>query len=599
MHFLRTKWRTVFAFLALVVGGASLQSCKPKQYVGKRALHLPVQADVGTLDPMLSDSFYDSWGSAVVTETLLEYHYLKRPLQLQPLLLKEMPKVSKDGLTYSFTLKKGIFFHDNVCFPGGKGRELVSKDVLYSIKRMANRAHKPAPRGWWVYEGRIVGLDAFRKEQYERVSKKGQSFNVDAPVKGLVILDKYRFQIKLKKPFPQLLYLLAFQKTAIVPREAVEYYSKNNRGGFGQHPVGTGPFIFSKWRKGVRITYKRNPRYRHSVYPKTGFSQTDKRAGRHVDAGKALPFADILVVHIFQKYQPSWLKFRVGDLHFVTVGSEYWDLVYTKELKLRKEFSSQKISNHFVKLMDFIYTGFNFKDPLVGGYSKRAKYLRKALRYAYDIDEINRRFYNGRVTTYTGAIPPGLEGHDSRSPKSNLKLARMYLAKAGYPNGQGLPVLKISTSYNGQSKEREDVLKRQFARVGIRIRFDLSTFPQLSRKLRSGHIQMFSLAWGSDYPDAENNLMLFYGPNAAPGPNSWNFNHPEFNKLYETIRVMSPSPERTAIYKKMNNILIDQVAFLGSMARTRYYLQNPKLKNFRPDETLGTFWKYLKVPVIK
>jgi ABC-type transport system substrate-binding protein len=595
----RNPLRTLVMCVCLSLLCFPLVACKVKQHKGKKALYIPVQANVGTLDPMLSDSMYDSWSSAVVTEPLLQYHYLKRPLELQPLLLKTMPTVSKDGLTYTFVLKKGIYFHDDPCFPGGKGRELVSKDVLYSIKRMANRAHKPSPRGWWVYEGRIVGLDAFRAAQYKRVTKQNKPFNVDAPVEGLKVLSRYQFQIKLVKPFPQLLYLLAFQKTAVVPREAVEYYGSKNRGGFSQHPVGTGPFQFVRWRKGVNITYKRNPKYWHSTYPKAGFSKQNVAAGLAKDAGAKLPFADILVVQMYQQYQPSWLKFRVGDLHFVTVGAEYWDLVYTPDLKLREVFRRNKISTNFVKLLDFIYIGFNFRDPVVGGYGKKKIYLRKALRYAYDLQEINRRFYNNRVGMYTGVIPPGLEGHNPTIPRPNLKLARYYLAKAGYPNGQGLPVLRISTNISNQSKEREDVIKRQFARIGVRVKYDLSTFPQLSRKLRAGSVQMFSLAWGSDYPDAENNLMLFYGPNSAPGPNSWNFDYPLYNKLYEKVRVMSPSPARTALYKKMNQLLIDQVASLGSMARTRYYLKNPTLKNCRPDETITTFWKYLKVPTVK
>lgn len=595
---LRTRLALGWLVLMLLVVATS-SACKPKQYVGKRALHAPVQANVGGLDPMLSDSMYDSWASAVVNETLLQYHYLKRPLQLEPLLLEKMPTISKDGLTYTFTLKKGIYFHDNPCFPGGKGRELASKDVLYSIKRMANRAHKPSPRGWWIYDKRIQGLDDYRAKQYALVTKEGKSFNFDAPVKGLKIIDKYRFQIKLVKPFPQILYVLAMQKTAIVPREAVEYYAANNRGGFIKHPVGTGPFMFKKWRKGVRVTFVRNPKYWHSTYPKDGFSPADIKAGLHKDAGKKLPFADVLVVHNFQKYQPSWLKFRVGDLSFITVGAEYWDLVYTKQKQLRETFTRQRITTKFVKLLDFIYIGFNFKDPVVGGYGKRARYLRKALRYAYDMDEINRRFYNGIVNLYTGAIPPGMAGHVSSYFKPNLKLARMYLAKAGYPNGQGLPVLKIASNSSNQSKEREDVLKRQLAKIGVKVRYDLGTFPQLSRKLRSGKTQMFTLAWGSDYPDPENNLMLFYGPNSAPGPNSWNYDNPAFNKLYDRIRVMPPSPLRSKLYAEMNKILIDDVAFLGSMARIRYYLKNPGLKNFRPDETIRSFWKYLKPPVVK
>ncbi len=139
-------WGSLILVSLLVMGG-----CKKKnKYKGKRVLRIPVQADVGGMDPMLLGSLYDSATSAQVIEPLLEYNYVARPYKVQPLLVKSMPTVSKDGLTYTFELKKGIFFHDNVCFKNGKGRELEAKDVLYSYKRLANRGHKPSPRSWWV-----------------------------------------------------------------------------------------------------------------------------------------------------------------------------------------------------------------------------------------------------------------------------------------------------------------------------------------------------------------------------------------------------------------------------------------------------------------
>lgn len=601
MELIRKAFRAGCWGSLVLAGLLALNGCKgctTNKYKGKRVLRVPVQADVGGMDPLLLGSLYDSATSAQVIEPLLEYNYVARPYKIQPLLVKEMPTVSKDGLTYTFELKKGILFHDNECFQGGKGRELVAKDVLYSYKRLAFRDHDPPPRSWWVFDKRIAGLNKFREEQHKRV-EAGKAFAFDAPVEGLKELGKYKFQIKLAKRFPQFLYILAFQRTGIVPRECVEYYSKNNRGGLTQHPVGTGPYVFKKWIKGVRIVFERNKNYKHSVFPTTGFGKQDIKEGLDKSKGEALPQSDVLIIHIFQKYQPSWLKFRRGALDYITVGTEVFDNVYNKDLTLKPTFAKKGIESKIIKLMDFIYTGFNFKDKLVGGYGEKARYLRKALAYTIDYDEINRRFYNSRVHIYLGAIPPGMKGHAGARFKPDLKKAKEYLAKAGYPNGKGLPTLVISTSNNGQAKEREDVIKRQFARIGVKVRYELSTFPQLSTKLRTGQIQMFSLAWSSDYPDAENNLMLFWGKNAAPGPNSWNYANPEYDKLFEEARLMDDSPERTAKYKKMNRILIDDVVFLGSMARRRYYLRSKQLQNFKPDELMGSYWKFLAVPKSK
>lgn len=578
----------------------STTGCKKAAPTNQTVLNVPSMGDVGSMDPINTDSLYDSWSSGQVTEPLLQYHYTKRPLTLEPLLIKSMPAVSADKKTYTFELKPGISFHDNRCFPGGKGRELVAKDVFYSFRRMANRALNPTPTGWWIFNQRVVGLDAYRAEQYQLV-KSGKKFDYDAPIAGFQLYpdNKYKFSIALRKPFPQFLDLLAFQKTAVVPRECVEYYAQAGRGGFGQNPVGTGPFRFKRWIQKVRIVFERNPNYGHSTYPTDGFDANDIKEGLNHDAGKKLPFVDVLVMHIFfGQPQPAWIKFSKQQLDYITVAREYFKTVYTDNHQLRDKIDGipGKVKSASVPLLDFIYEGFNFLDPVVGGNSEKARYLRLAMIYAHDFDEINHRFYNNQSLIYQGAIPPGLEGHGGKRFKRDLKKAKEYLAKAGYPEGKGLPELVVSTSGSSEVKDREDTIKRQYAEIGIKVRYDLSTFPQLSSKLRKGQVQMFSLAWGSDYPDAENNLMLFYGPNKAPGPNSWNYQNPAYDKLFEQARDMFPSPERTALYHKLNQMLIDDGVFVGSLARTRRYLSYPYLKNFKPDETIGSYWKYLRVP---
>ena len=116
-----------------------------------------------------------------------------------------------------------------------------------------------------------------------------------------------------------------------------------------------------------------------------------------------------------------------------------------------------------------------------------------------------------------------------------------------------------------------------------------------SEKLRSKTAPAFGLAWGSDYPDAENNLQLFYGPFKSPLSNNFNYDRPQYNKLYEEIRVMQPSPERTAKYEKMRDMIIEDVPIIGSMARTRFYLIRDRLKNFKPVETFYNWPKYLTI----
>jgi ABC-type transport system substrate-binding protein len=252
-------------------------------------------------------------------------------------------------------------------------------------------------------------------------------------------------------------------------------------------------------------------------------------------------------------------------------------------------------------LLDFIFYGFNMEDPLLGGYTDEKKYLRQAISLAMDWDERNDAIYNNICLIYDGMIPPGLEGHpeDGRAPNSyrgpDLQRARELLAKAGYPDGKGLPVIDYYSSLEGPGKENAEITARQLAKIGIKLNPRLDVFSAFIESVNNRKAPFFSFAWGSDYPDGENNLALFYGPNESPGANHFNYQNAEFDKLYEQIRSMPPSPERTAIYERMRDMVIEDTPFVGSMARTRYYLGQPWLKNFHPTEDFMNWTKYLVI----
>jgi ABC-type transport system substrate-binding protein len=139
---------------------------------------MPLRAKVGTLDPVRCGSQYDAVVVSAVYESLFQYDYLERSYELEPNLLEGLPEVSEDLTTYTFTLKKGVLFPDDPAFPNARGREMTSDDVIYSIKRMANREF--LPNGWWIYNERIKGFDAYKKEQAER--KEGTPFDYEARV---------------------------------------------------------------------------------------------------------------------------------------------------------------------------------------------------------------------------------------------------------------------------------------------------------------------------------------------------------------------------------------------------------------------------------
>ncbi len=559
-----------------------------------KVLRLPMTTDgPKSLDPIVGSTTYENRCCSQIFDTLVQYKYLKRPFELEPSLLAEMPQISEDGKVWHCTLKKGVRFQDDPCFPDGKGREIVASDVFYSWKRAADPKYQF--KSYWLLEDTIVGLDEFKEAQ-----QQSGSFNYDAPVEGFRLINDHEFELVFKRPVQQFMWKLAMFQLSIVPREAVEKYGDR----FNRHPVGSGPFMLeneSDWQIGTSLVLKRNPNYRDEFYPSEAMPG-DAEAGFTKAAGQKLPIVDRIEITFFVESQPMWLKFEAGELDYTTVPETAYEEAFSRRSgNLKRTYEQRGITAHKVPLIDFIFRGFNMEDPLLGGYTKEKRALRKAICLALDWDELNEAYYNGTALIYDGMIPHGLDGHPEDGHLSNawrgpdLERARQFLAEAGYPDGKDLPIIDYYTSSGGTSERMAALTARQLAKVNIRINPRLVDFSTLMEAVDNKKAPFFSFAWGSDYPDAENNLALFYGPNEAPKPNHFNYKNAEYDRLYEKIRTMPPGPERTAIYIQMRDMVLEDCPYAGSMARIRHFLVNPWLLNFKPTETFYTWMKYLDV----
>ena len=238
-----------------------------------------------------------------------------------------------------------------------------------------------------------------------------------------------------------------------------------------------------------------------------------------------------------------WLQFRSGKLDVSRVPKDNFVKAFNKRTKkLKPSFESQGVVSHAVPLLDFIFYGFNMEDELLGGYDDKRRSLRQAIAVSLDWDERNDAFYNNLNIIYDGMIPPGLEGFppDGQGPVSlrgpDRERAKALLAAAGYPDAQGLPTIDYYSSIEGPGKEMAEMTRKQLSEVGININPRLDVFSSFMESVDNRKAQFFAFAWHSDYPDPENNLALFYGPNESPGANHFNYKNPKFDEMYEKIR---------------------------------------------------------------
>lgn len=557
--------------------------CTKKQNANERVLNLVSPAEIKGYDPIQADDLYSGREISKIYEGLLQYHWLKVPYELMPNLAEAMPEVSKDGITYTFKIRKGVKFQDDAAFPGGKGREVEASDFVYSVKRLADSRNQAT--GWWVLDGKLSGLNEWRDK-----NAKLPATNYDEEVEGIKALDKYTLQFKLAKKFPQFLYSLAMPFTYVVAKEVVGKYGKE----FINHPVGTGPYILPIFDQGKQITYTKNPTFREKFYPSDASPEYKDLLA---DAGKRLPLVDKVVVYVMKETQPAWLKLNKGEIDYYSVPKDNFASAI-KDNKLTPDLIKKGFGLEITPMLDVTYTAFNFENKLFHN-----KKLRQAMYLAFDEAKSNELFYNNTAFPAQSITPPGIagniKGYKNPFKGPNIEAAKKMLAEAGYPEGKGLPELKYDIPDSTVSRQSGEFFQQQMAQIGIKIKIVSSPWPEFQAKVKKKAVEIYGLAWGADYPDAENFLQLFYGPNKSPGANGSNYDNPEFNKQFEDAVIMQDSPARTAKYEKLNKYLAEEVVALFGVHRQAYIMKQGWLRNYHYSDLNHDAIQYLNIDTQK
>ncbi|MFA5583543.1 MAG: ABC transporter substrate-binding protein [Bacteriovoracaceae bacterium] len=568
------------AFLILMLG--LILSCSKEHRYDVRELHLISPEKVAGFDPIQASDRYSGLEVGKVYEGLFEFHPLKRPYELIPNLAAGHPQVSKDGLTYTFKIKSGVLFHDSPAFPEGKGRELVAEDFVYSFKRLADP--RLQAKGWWLFDQKIQGLNEWRTKNAAL-----EATNYDEVIEGLKALDKYTFQVKLTKPYPQFLYALAMPYSYVVAKEAVAHFGNE----FLNHPVGTGPFILPKYDQSNRIVYVKNPTFREKFYPSEG-EEGDERKGLLSDAGKKLPLVDRITVHTVVESQPKWFGLQKAKFDVLEMDDTHIAQALTDEKALKWEYRNLGMRLISSPQLDITFFAFNHEDKTF-----KDVRVRRAMSLAYDRKEANQLFYRGTGVIAQSIIPPGLSGFnkDFKNPyiEFNLELSKKLLAEAGFPEGKGFPEITVQTRSETTARQQIEFFAKSMEKIGIKVHVGMNTWPELINKVTKKQHQMYTMAWGADYPDAENFLGLVYCPNKAPGSNGSNYCNPEVDKMYEESVVLIEGDERTQKYEALNQKIAHEVPWIFGFHRTKFYLTQAWVKNYKFMEFNHNQAQYLSV----
>lgn len=499
-------FRSLFILLCVFVS-LLWASCSKKETNDNRTVFRYNEvAGIASLDPAFAKDQAMIWADLQLYNGLVQ---TDKELNIQPCIAKSW-EISPDGLEYRFYLRDDVFFHPHKLFKGKK-RKVVASDFVYSLNRVLDEKTASPGRNFFTC-----------------IEKTESGYSITAENDSVLT-------IRLKEPFSPFLGILSMPYASVVAKEVVEYYKQDYR----KNPIGTGPFKFKMWKEGVKLVMLKNEDY----FEKDSL-------------GNSLPYLDAVAITFIIDKQSVFLEFVKGNIDFISgIDPNYKDEVLTRNGKLQPKYEN-KIKLLTQTYLNTEYLGFrmDLNSPL------QDKRIRQAINHGFDREKMIKYLRNNiGVAGKWGILPQGLAGFDSTAKTYNYdpQLSRSLLAQAGYPNGEGMSEITLSTtaSYLDLCK----YIQQQLGLLGIKVKLDVNPPAALRENMAQGKSEWFRGSWIADYPEAENYLSLFYSPNRSPkGSNYTAFSSKEYDRLYEKARGETDLEKRIKLYEQMNAILLEE-----------------------------------------
>jgi oligopeptide transport system substrate-binding protein len=589
----------------------------PPTKQGEKILYSSFREAPRTLDPATAYTTTAHAITGAVYDTLLKYHFLKRPLELMPGLAVAMPEREQlaDGrVRYRFELRRDLLYADDECFelgePGRRTREVVAADVAFQLARIADPdVGSPVIEPFSNIEGfqDFSRLLKARRDSHESFASLPvhEQYAALGGIDGIRTPSRYVLEVTLARSYPQIKYWFAMEFSTPVPWEAIAMYDgKEGRPRFDDHPVGTGPYVLSEYHKQARYVLERSENWygvRHpewkapaAVFPSEGDAE-DRLSGRLDYAGRSLPFIERIEVRREKEGIPRFNKFLQGYYDASGIIKESFDKVVVEDA-LSPGMKQRGISLDKAVSPDVYYIGFNLDDPVIGrGAGERSRMLRQAMSLVIDVEEYTRVFLNGRGVPAQSPIPPNIFGHDPNYENPfrqvDLERAKALMVEAGYPRGidpaTGEAIRLTFDSYDtttaGLTQTR--FYTSAWKQLGIDVRIEATNYNQFQEKLANGAHQVFSFGWVADYPDPENFLFLLWsgmGKSKYGGPNATNFSDPRFDELFLSMKARENGPQRLAEIQEMTAILERERPWIELFHREDYALYHGWVRNEKP-----------------
>lgn len=574
------KLSTILFVIGLSLAGLTYWSWQQLALgpVRRSTLRLALDNPVDSLDPAKAYSDDSLILSAQVLEPLYQYHYLKRPYEIHPLLAESLPQLEKKGRQVRIKIKKGIFYHDHPAFAGP--RELTAHDFVTQFKRLSMVSLKSPGKS--LFSGLLDGYD-----QYDGLIQGKWQNLPRIPLAGVEAVDSHTLLLRLSQAEPNIIYFLALNFVVPVPWEIVEYYQND----LDQVLLGTGPYFYQGYN-GKYFKLEKFANYREDFYPSSGDRYANVQ--KLLDSSKEkIPFVDHVRFYVTSQEEERWKMFMNGEIDLLTVPKTFIPSLYDEKGELSHELKNEDIKLKHFPILANRWLAFNMADPVLG----KNPFIRRAIAYSINYSEYLKVISQNTNLRANSLLVPGISGYLPAKEfrfKYDPVLAREYLQMSGLAKDQ-LPTITYSTRGNQKINIMEaELVKKYLEEIGLKVEIQVLTFSEFLKKGRAGELMFFTDNWLFDYPDGENILQLLVSSN-FPGINKAAYSNPQIDALYLQLKETSSQEMRDNIFHQMEEIIFEDLPWIPLMYESSFVLQYPEIKNFRKSSIIRNYVKYLKI----
>ena len=478
-----------------------------------------------TIDPQKESFVNEVAQTMMVFEALMNFD----PKTLRPIpgAAKDQPKVSADGLSYTYTLRDGLKYSD--------GSALTPKDFAFAFARLCD----PNTAGEYAFTGYVIA----GCEDYNNMDpKKATPAELAAAKAKLgITADATSITFKLTEQAPYFNSIAALWVG--VPSRESDVTKGGDKWTEPATFIGNGPFKLTEWKHNEKMVYERNDNYRNPAKLK-------KWTKVMINEG-AVAFA------AFRNNELDAQGLSAEDLR--TVDSD-------AELKAQLRDVPGSCTTYF---------GFN---------NRRAPFTDAKVRLAF-AKGFDRATYITDVakigTAAESFIPPGLPGYDKddHEQKFDVAAAKALLASSSFAGKPELQGIKFTYSASARDKTRIEWVQQQWkTNLGIDVTpdpVDRTTFSQLVKKAETTPV-LFRLGWCADYPDQQDWLTTVFISNSTVTRTG--YNNPDFDKLVKSADKEPDAAKRDAQYQQASRLLSKDAAVAFLIYSASKYLLKPYVK---------------------